>query len=120
MARIIIIEDETDLREILVEELKDAGHDILEACDGLEGLAMIQAEDPEVIISDIGMPRMDGCELRKRLQDCPRFGKTPFLFLTALERQDAEDKGVRVIADGYFNKPVDFDVLLSRIAACAA
>jgi DNA-binding response OmpR family regulator len=119
MARIIIIEDEPDLRELLVEELAYAGHDTLEAGDGVEGLAIIQAEHPEVIIADIGMPLMDGCELRKRLQDCPRLGKTPFLFLTALERHETEHRGVSVAVDNYFTKPVDFDVLLSRIAACA-
>lgn len=119
MAKIIVIEDESELRELLVEELEEAGHLMLEACDGVEGLAAIKAEVPDVIISDIGMPRMDGYQLRQRLQNCPRFSDTPFLFLSALAFPEAMDKGIRVSADDYLTKPIDFDALLSRIDACA-
>ena len=120
MAKIIVIEDEAELRQLLADELEDAGHEILEAGDGVEGLATIKTENPDVIISDIGMPRMDGDQLRQRLQNCPRFSDTPFLFLSALAFQAAIDRGMGVGADHYLTKPVDFDVLLSRIEACAA
>lgn len=120
MAKIIVVEDEPDLREMLVEELEDAGHDILEAGDGAEGLARIKAEDPDIIISDIGMPRMDGYQLRLRLQSCPRFADTPFFFVSALAFHQAIDKGLSIGAHEFLAKPVDFDVLLSRIDACAA
>lgn len=120
MAKVIIVEDEPDLRELIVEELEDAGHQTLEASDGVEGLATIKAENPDVIISDIGMPRMDGYQFRQHLQNCPRFSKTPFLFLSALAFQQAVDRGMSVGADDYLIKPVDFNVLLSRIDACAA
>lgn len=120
MAKIIVIEDEPALRCLLAEELEHAGHDILEAGDGFEGLVMIMAEKPDLIISDIGMPIMGGYELKKLLQDCPLFGATPFMFLTALAFQDAMDQGLRIGADDYLTKPIDFDVLHLRIAACAA
>ena len=120
MAKIIVIEDDPDLRELLVDELMDAGHDIIQARDGVEGLAMIHAEEPEVIISDIGMPRMDGYRLRQWLQTCPRFSGTPFFFVSALAFQQAIDKGLSIGADEFLTKPVDFDALLSRIEACAA
>ena len=119
MAKIIVIEDDLDLRQLLADELEDAGHDIVEAGDGIEGLARIKAECPDVIISDIGMPRMDGYQLRQRLQGCPQFRDTPFLFLSALAFQQAIDKGLSIGADHYLTKPVDYDVLLSRIAAYA-
>ncbi|MDH3663090.1 MAG: response regulator [Alphaproteobacteria bacterium] len=118
MAKIIVIEDESELRELLVEELEDAGHLMLEACDGVEGLAAIKAENPDVIISDVGMPRMDGYQLRQRLQNCSRFNGTPFLFLSAFAFQQAMDKGISVGADDYLTKPVDVDALLSWIDAC--
>ena len=60
MATVIVIEDDADLRELLVEELEEAGHHMLEAGNGAEGLAAIKAGDPDVIIADIGMPEMDG------------------------------------------------------------
>ncbi len=120
MAKIIVVEDDVDLRGLLVEELEDAGHVIFEAGDGVEGLATIKAENPDVIISDIGMPRMDGYQLKQRLQTCPRFSDTPFLFLSALAFQQAIDKGLSIGADHYLTKPVDFDALLSRIEVCIA
>jgi len=120
MAKIIIIEDDPDLRQLLVEELEDAGHDLIEAGDGVEGLDRIKADNPDVIISDIGMPHMDGYQLRQRLQGCPRFSSTPFFFVSALAFQQAIDKGLSIGAHEFLTKPVDFDVLLSRIEACAA
>ena len=118
-SKIIVIEDDPDLRQLLVEELEDAGHDLIEAGDGAEGLARIKAESPDVIISDIGMPRMDGYQLRQRLQTCRRFSDTPFFFVSALAFQQAIDKGLSIGAHEFLAKPVDFDVLLSRIEACA-
>ncbi len=118
MAKIIVIEDDPDLRRLMVDELEDAGHNLFEAGNGLEGLATLKAEAPDVIISDIGMPKMDGYQLRKNLQSCPRFSATPFLFVSALAFQQAIDKGLSVGADHYLTKPVDFDVLLSTVEAC--
>lgn len=120
MATVIVIEDDADLRQLLVDELEDAGHETLEAGNGIDGLAMILAENPDVIISDIGMPRMDGYQLKQKLQDLPRHSATPFLFVSALAYQQAIDKGLSVGADHYLTKPVDFDALLTRIEACAA
>ena len=120
MAKIIVVEDDVDLRGLLVEELEDAGHVIFEAGDGVEGLATIKAENPDVIISDIGMPRMDGYQLRERLRRCPRFSNTPFFFVSALAFQEAIEEGLSIGADEFLSKPVDFDVLLARIDACAA
>ena len=118
MAKIIVIEDDPDLRQLMVDELEDAGHNLCEADNGLDGLATIKAEHPDVIISDIGMPKMDGYQLRKRLQNCPLFRTTPFLFVSALAFQQAIDKGLSIGADHYLTKPVDFDVLLSTVEAC--
>lgn len=119
MAKIIVIEDEEELRQLIVDELEDAGHETLEASDGVIGLMTILAENPDVIISDIGMPRMDGFQLKKKLQALPKHSPTPFLFLSALAFQQAIDEGLNIGADHYFMKPVDFDDLLSRIEACA-
>ncbi|MGI9419658.1 MAG: response regulator transcription factor [Geminicoccaceae bacterium] len=119
MAKIIVIEDEDDLRQLIVEELEDAGHQTLEACDGEVGLSTILAENPDVIISDIGMPRMDGFQLKQKLQTLPKFSPTPFLFVSALAFQQAMEKGLEIGADHFLTKPVNFDELLSRVEACA-
>ena len=120
MAKVIVIEDEEELRQLIVEELEDAGHEALEACDGAAGLTAILEQCPDVIVSDIGMPRMDGFELKEKLQALPKHSPTPFLFLSALAFQQAIDRGIKIGADHYLTKPVDFDDLLSRIDAYAA
>lgn len=119
MAKVIVIEDEKELRQLIVDELEDAGHEALEAGDGAAGLTAIIEQSPDVIISDIGMPKMDGFELKQKLQTLPKHSPTPFLFLSALAFQQAIDKGADVGADHYFTKPVNFDDLLSRIDACS-
>lgn len=119
MAKIIVIEDEEALRQLIVEELEDAGHQTLEAGDGAAGLSTIIEESPDIIISDISMPRMDGFELKQKLQMLPKHSPTPFLFVSALAFQQAIDKGLNIGADHFLTKPVDFDVLLRRIEACA-
>ena len=119
MAKIIVIEDEADLRQLIVDELEDAGHETLEAGDGVAGLSAILAENPDVIISDIGMPLMDGFQLKERLQSLPDHKPTPFLFLSALAFQQAIDRGISIGADRFLTKPVDFDDLLSCVEACA-
>lgn len=120
MAKIIVIEDEEDLRQLIVEELMEAGYETLEAGDGVDGLRTILAENPDVIISDIGMPGMDGFQLKEKLQTLPNYSPTPFLFLSALAFQTAMERGINIGADHYLTKPVDFDDLLSRIETYAA
>ena len=119
MAKIIVIEDEEELRRLIVDELEEAGHELLEAGNGIIGLSTILAENPDVIISDIGMPGMDGLQLRKQLLTLSKHSPASFLFLSALASQQAIDEGLDIGADHYLTKPVDFDELLSCIEACA-
>lgn len=119
MVKVLIVEDDPTLRQMLVEELKDAGHIALEAGDGAAGLAVIKAESPDMVISDIGMPRMNGHQLWRALQRCSRFDNRSFFFLSALPIQDTINEGITLHADHYFRKPVDFLTLLSRINAFA-
>lgn len=100
-AKIIIIEHDTDFQELLVYELEDAGHHTLEVGDGVEGLATVEAESSDVIISHIEMPHMDVYQLRQRFLNRPCFSNTLFLFLSALAFQQAIDKGTNIGADDY-------------------
>ena len=120
MAKVIVIEDEGDFRELIVGELKDAGYETLEAVDGAAGLSAIIAQRPDVIISDVGMPNMNGFELKRRLQRLPQLRPTPFLFLTALAFDHSIEQGKASGADEYLIKPVDFDCLLSKVGAFVA
>lgn len=86
MAKILIVDDRPVNREFLAALLGYAGHTVLEAADGAEALAIARADSPDLIISDILMPTMDGIELVKRLDADPRLGHVPVIFYTATYR----------------------------------
>jgi CheY-like chemotaxis protein len=112
MAKIVVVEDEADLREILVEELTDMGHEIAEADNGEEGLQVILQQTPDLILADINMPKLDGRELRRRLvREHPEHATIPFCFMSAFaDRQDVQE-GLNTGATHYFTKPLDYGEL---------
>ncbi len=118
MATVLCIEDEAPLREIIVEELEDEGYDVLEANDGREGLDMILRHRPDMVVSDITMPRMNGHELLLELrQNHPRYAELPFVFLSALADKSQIIEGLELGADDYLTKPIDYDMLLVKVKA---
>lgn len=118
MAKILCIEDEAILRLDLAEALSDTMHDIMLAKDGRQGMEMIIGHTPDIVISDIAMPHLNGHELVKILrEDYPQFADTPFIFLSALADRDSVLQGMKAGADYYLTKPVDFDMLLVQVEA---
>ena len=119
MISILCIEDETEVRALIVEELKEAGFEVLEATNGREGLESMLAHWPDIVICDITMPEMDGRELLAEIQmNYPELAMTPFIFLTALTDKDTMLEGLRAGADDYLTKPVDFDLLMAKVDGC--
>src|SRR5437016_5930887 len=116
--RILCIEDDRETAALIAEELLDRGYDVTLAYNGREGLAAILRTMPDLVLCDISMPMMSGFELLERLVElAPRFSKMPFVFLTALTDRDNELKGRQTGADGYVPKPIDFEVLATRLTA---
>jgi len=116
--KILCIEDDRETASLIAEELVDRGYAVTLAYDGREGLATILRTMPDLVLSDISMPAMSGFELLDRLIGlAPRFGKMPFVFLTALTDRDNELKGRQLGADDYVTKPIDFEVLATIITA---
>lgn len=118
MATILIVDDCRGNREFLVTLLGYAGHRLLEAGDGVEALARATAEHPELFITDILMPSMDGYEFVRRLLATPEIAQTPVIFCTAtyLEREAyalARDCGVHHL----LSKPCEPDVVLRTVNA---
>jgi DNA-binding response OmpR family regulator len=110
------VEDEKAVRDLIVEELADAGLRTLEAENGRHGLEMILKHRPDIVISDITMPEMDGTQLLAEVQiNHPELSNMPFIFLTALADREKMLEGLRAGADNYLTKPVDFDVLMAKI-----
>ncbi len=114
MKKILVIEDNLEIRENLVEILGLSGYQTKEAVDGIDGVRIAKEFLPDLIICDIMMPRLDGYGVLKILDKTPVLNQTPFIFLTA--KADKEDlrKGMVLGADDYITKPFD-DVQLLEV-----
>jgi len=116
MARILLIEDEAPVREMLVDELKVQGHNVVEAVNGEEGLAKFLELEPDLVLCDRAMPGMSGYDVLARIRGAhPQYEDVPFIFLTALT--DPRDKASvdHLKPTAYIEKPVDFDMLDKKI-----
>jgi DNA-binding response OmpR family regulator len=116
MAKILLIEDEAPVREMLIDELTVQGHKVIEAVNGEEGLQKFLEVEPDVVVCDRAMPGMSGYEVLERIRGAhPQFEDVPFIFLTALT--DPRDKAAveHLKPAAYIEKPVDFKVLGDKI-----
>lgn len=116
MARILLIEDEAPVREMLLDELKVQGHNVVEAVNGEEGLAKFLELEPDLVLCDRAMPGMSGYDVLARIRGAhPQYEDVPFIFLTALT--DPRDKASvdHLKPTAYIEKPVDFDMLDKKI-----
>jgi len=103
--RVLVVEDEEHMRALLKYNLGKENYDIDTAKDGLEGLEEVKKQKPDLIISDIMMPKMDGYEFCKTLRDDPKTKTIPFIFLTAKGQLPDKVEGLRTGADDYITKP---------------
>jgi len=111
---ILIVEDNEDFRFYLKDNLRRY-YSIIEAADGKEGWRKALAEHPDLIVSDISMPAMNGMELCKKISTDERTAQIPVILLTAMTGEGAELNGLRTGAIDYIIKPFNFELLLSRI-----
>jgi len=116
MARILVIEDEEDVVRVVTKMMTSRGHQVRTARDGIEGLAEIAADPPDVIIVDLNLPKMDGFEVCRRVKSDPATRQVPIVMMTAayLSLDDA-DRGTSLGADEYVVKPFLRDVLVHNV-----
>jgi CheY-like chemotaxis protein len=114
---ILVIEDNTDIRENTAEILELAGYNALSAENGKKGVDIALREKPEVIICDIMMPELDGYGVLHLLRKNPATESTPFIFLTAKTERSDFRKGMEMGADDYITKPFDDSELLAAVEA---
>lgn len=112
---ILCIEDDPGTRELLVEELEEAGYAVAVAEDGPAGLAAIDRLRPDLILCDVDLPGLSGLELLERLKAGPEQPAVPFLFLTAFGQRENQIRGRRLGCDDYIVKPIDFELLLEIV-----
>jgi len=120
--KILVVDDDPDILEAISMILESQGYKVVTARDGVEGLANLKAESPDLMILDLLMPKMDGFAVCKELQD-PRWAKykgIPILILTSVREEASRrryelETGLELDVDDYVEKPVSPDTLLERV-----
>ncbi|MBC7615276.1 MAG: response regulator transcription factor [Pedobacter sp.] len=115
--KILIVDDEPDILELIEYNLKKEGYQVYLASNGSDGVAMAKKVHPDLIILDIMMPKMDGIEACRIMRAIPEFKNTFMVFLTARSEEYSEIAGFNVGADDYIAKPIKPRALISRINA---
>lgn len=114
MYRILVVEDEEEIQEILKNYLEAEGYEVVQAEDGVDGIAKFHSGRFDLVVLDVMMPKIDGfgtCELIRRESD------VPIIMLTALEEEACQIRGLDLRADDYITKPFSTPVLMRKIAA---
>ena len=111
---VLLVEDNEDFRFYLKDNLKSAFF-IIEASNGKEGWQKALSQHPDIMVSDISMPEMDGIDLCKKIKNDKRTSHIPVILLTALTGEEGQLKGLEIGANDYMTKPFNFEILLSKI-----
>ncbi|MFC4779956.1 response regulator transcription factor [Eubacterium multiforme] len=114
MKKILVVEDEIKINELIVEFLKSEGYEVDSAYDGVVGYSKFKENKYDLVILDVMMPKLDGYGLCNLIREK---SKVPIIFLTALSEVDDEIKGFEAMADDYITKPFSFNVLIKRVEA---
>lgn len=112
---IMVVDDSASLRQVVSIALKGAGFDVIEACDGKDGLSKITGQKIHLIISDVNMPNMDGITLVRELRRLPQYRGVPLLVLTTEAGADRKQEGRAAGATGWIVKPFDPERLLATV-----
>ena len=115
MATILVVDDSTTMRQMVSFTLTSAGHEVVEAADGNEGVAAARQGKFDLVITDVNMPGMNGIELVRALRALPEYKFTPMLVLTTESEQSIKQKGRDAGATGWIVKPFSPDVLLNTL-----
>ncbi len=115
MPKILLVEDNEMNRDMLSRRLQRKGHFIVMAVDGQQGLDLANSEAPDLILMDISLPFMDGCEVTRRLKAIPETCHIPIIVLTAHALVSDRIRAFNAGCDDYDTKPVDFARLNEKI-----
>ncbi|GIH97392.1 MULTISPECIES: response regulator transcription factor [Planobispora] len=120
MSNVLIVEDDLDIRDLTVFRLEQAGHDVRTAGDGMEALAALEEQRPDIVILDWMMPGLSGPEVCRRLRAMPGMEGVVVLMLTSKAQEADVEEGFRAGADDYMVKPFSPRELAVRVGALLA
>lgn len=113
--RILLIDDEKDLAGVVTLRLETAGYEVVVAYDGQEGIQKARKEKPDLIISDLMLPKIDGYKICRMLKFDEKYRNIPIILFTAKAQEEDIKLGKEVGADAYIAKPFEPQVLLDKI-----
>lgn len=114
---ILVVDDEKDLLDLIEYNLKKEGFDVLKAENGEEGIEIAKKHNPDLVLMDIMMPKMDGMEAVEKMRGDDKLKSIPIIFLTARSDEKTEVEGLNKGGDDYITKPISTTKLISRIKA---
>ena len=114
-ARLLVVEDEPNIRELLATSLRFAGFEVHVAADGATALKQAAAHDPDLVVLDVMLPDMDGFTVTRKLRDSGRI--LPIVFVTARDSLEDKIQGLTVGGDDYVTKPFSLEEVIARIRA---
>jgi CheY-like chemotaxis protein len=115
MTKILLVEDNEMNRDMLSRRLERKGYQVVTAVDGEQGIAMVQAEKPDLILMDMSLPVMDGWEATRRIKSSSATRVIPIISLTAHAMAGDREKAIEAGADDYDTKPIEFPRLVEKI-----
>jgi two-component system alkaline phosphatase synthesis response regulator PhoP len=115
--RILIVEDDPSVLRATSYILEKEGYEVISAQNGLEGLKKARESNPDLLLLDVMLPGIDGFEICHSLRGEPKTADLPILMFSAKGQESDKATGLKVGADEYITKPVDREVLLSKVAA---
>ena len=117
--KVLTVDDSRTIRNMLLVTLNNAGFETIQAEDGVEGLEVLEESNPDVIVTDINMPRMDGYEVIRQLRSNPMHKTTPILVLTTESDTEKRQLARQAGATGWMVKPFDPDRLIATVRKVA-
>ena len=117
MSKILVIDDDTAINELIKVNLELAGHEVMQAYDGTTGFALCKQEMPALVILDVMMPEVDGFTVAQRIRKNENTKEIPILMLTALSQINDKVKGFNIGVDDYLVKPFEMEELQVRVRA---
>ena len=117
MSKVLIVEDEANIRQLVKYNLEKESFQVIEAEDGLQGLRLAKAEKPDLVLLDLMLPQMDGLEVCRSLKGNPATAALPIIMLTAKSEEIDKVIGLELGADDYMTKPFSPRELVARVKA---
>lgn len=115
LGKILVVDDNQDSRELVIKILQGRGHQLVEAVDGEDALEKVAAEQPDLILLDISLPKIDGYEVTRRLKQNKKFASIPIIALTAHAMKGDKEKALASGCDDYISKPINVRDFYDRI-----